>query len=260
MSEADLTAMRAAELMNANRLGEAEKLYREAISQDKSNGQYYARLAEVQTKQIRPAHAFLTALDGVQQASHGKAWLYSYIGDYFAAHQDRLSALHWFEKSVSTAIQEGEDTHFLTIPLLFNYFVTGEQKRGIKFISGLNLPAERRRTLTAILSAQDLKNKLQVWLTRDLKTIRDLCRQHGARLFLVTYPLQDDRFGVNDQIAELASKLGVPLVDNQKRFMKMKTEPDFMQKYFAPDGHCNDAGYGLMADTAYRVLEEHGFK
>ena len=259
-SEADIAAMKAAEFMNANELTKAERLYRKAIALDKNNGHHYAGLAQVQTKQIQPAKAFLTATDGVRQASHGKAWLYAGIGDYFAAHQDRISALYWFEKAVSTAIQEGESTQFLTTPLLFNYFVAGQQERGIKFISGLNLPPERRHTLTAILSAQNLKSKLQLWLAHDLKAIRDLCRQSGAQLFLVSYPRQDDRFGVNDQIAALSLKLSVPLVNNHKVFSGRERERDFVEKYFAPDGHCNDSGYKLMADTAYNTLAQQNFK
>lgn len=259
-SEADSAAMKAAEYMNANQLTNAERLYRKAIALDRSNGHHYAGLAEVQTKQIKPTHAFLTAMEGIQQASHGKAWLYSGIGDYFAAHQDRISALHWFEKAVSTAIQEDESIQFLTTPLLFNYFVAGQQERGIKFISSLKLPPERRRTLTAILSAQNLKSKLQHWLAHDLKAIRDLCRQSGGQLFLVTYPRQDDRFGVNDQIAALSRKLGAPLIDNQKVFTSREREPHFVEKYFAPDGHCNDNGYKLMADTAYATLAQWNFK
>ena len=260
LSEADTIALKAAEMLNAERLSEAETLYRKAIMLDKNNGRHYAGLAEVYTHQIKPEYAFLTAIEGIKTATWGKAKVYASIGDYLALHNDRMSATHWLEKGVMAAIQDGESPNAIITPLLFSYFATGNQKRGIEFINSLKLSQKRRQELTQILSAQNLNDKLQAWLAHDIETIAELCRASGTKLFITTYPRQDDRFGVNDQLAALARRLKLPLIDNHNRFLRLeKQTPDFAKKYFAADGHCNDEGYAVMAVTAKDALSAQGF-
>ncbi|HOX22420.1 MAG TPA: GDSL-type esterase/lipase family protein [Elusimicrobiales bacterium] len=254
-------AKKAYEALERSDYKEAEKFYRRAIALDKTNGYYYAGLAEVYEHQVKPQQAFLTAIEGVRFAAQGAAGLYAQLGNYYS-HQakDHMVALHWYEQAVQTAVRDGEGAEYFT-QLVFVYFTTHQQERGLRFIATLQLPENRRETLVAILKAVDMHKQLMLWLSHDIEKMAESCRNAGAQLFLATYARQDDRFPVNDKIMEMARYLKLPLIDNQTPFVRLeKLERDFETKYFAPDGHCSDAGYAVFAEDALKILAANGFR
>ncbi len=84
------------------------------------------------------------------------------------------------------------------------------------------------------------------WLGADLVTIVELVEASGATPVLQTYP----NHPISYVARELALERSLLLVDHEAVFT---ARPD-TANLFVPDGHCNDAGYGLMADELARAL------
>ena len=90
---------------------------------------------------------------------------------------------------------------------------------------------------------------VEAWIRADLAKAIALCRQSGALVLMHDYPGDEVR---RDVLRAIASENGVPFVDHHPTF-RVLTDPE---KYFAPDMHCNDLGYGLMArDLLPKVVE-----
>jgi lysophospholipase L1-like esterase len=84
---------------------------------------------------------------------------------------------------------------------------------------------------------------LQGVLGEHLRRAVALCRRHGAAPILVTYPYEWD---IHAAHARVAAELGVALVETDAAFAARRTaEPSV--DLFVTDGHCNDAGYRLLA-------------
>ena len=79
------------------------------------------------------------------------------------------------------------------------------------------------------------------------------CREAGAEPVLGTYPFQ---FVSRRMLQALAQEEGVPFVENDVAFAAIRQkEPG--RTLTVADGHCNDDGYGVMAEgfaAAIRAL------
>ena len=250
----------------------AEKLYSALRAKDRTDGYAWAGLSNTYFAQDKNKQALLTAMDGLKTAKTGRYKLHYNLGKYFflqwhtrsAPDGNYLSATHWFEQAASGAAAAGDsETAQRTLwDLCSSYRSAGEQKRGLAFLASLSLPDADKRIFNAFLKTDDLNSKIQNWLTHDLGAAAELCRSHGAKLFLANFPDQPGYSDLNTQLKMLAAQLGAPLIDNAAMFARLRAaRPEgFDAKYFVSDGHCNDAGYALMAENAYSVLAEHGFK
>jgi lysophospholipase L1-like esterase len=85
----------------------------------------------------------------------------------------------------------------------------------------------------------------------NLRAIADLCRAAGAEPLFVTYPFaQPDIEGVCAEVAEAAGVRLVSTLEPMQRTLEGHAQDDF----FVADGHCNDAGYAVIADAVAGVL------
>lgn len=114
-----------------------------------------------------------------------------------------------------------------------------------EFFDAARGPGERRGLIA--LDRPTHRRQLEYNLTR----IVELARSHGVPVVLQTY-FHFHGYEVNEVIRDVASRLGVPLVDHNYRF-HTRIPPDQRAAYRIADGHPNARGYALMADA---VLEE----
>lgn len=97
--------------------------------------------------------------------------------------------------------------------------------------------------------AGDAAALVEAWIRADVLRIVACCREAGVPVLLHSYPGETVR---KDLLASIAAEAGVPFVDHQPAFQALP-EPG---RYFAPDFHCNELGYGLMARNLQpKVLE-----
>jgi lysophospholipase L1-like esterase len=88
-------------------------------------------------------------------------------------------------------------------------------------------------------------------LVSDLKHIQTFTQEAGIQMILLAYPRPEP--GIQDALKGSAQDLGIPLASAESLFAKLLAQEPF-EKYFIPDGHCNDAGYRLVAEEVADVL------
>jgi len=59
-------------------------------------------------------------------------------------------------------------------------------------------------------------------------------------------------------VSTLAGDLDVPFVSHLHDFDRLVARDASRDRWFAADGHCNDAGYGQMADALFDEIERRG--
>ncbi len=91
----------------------------------------------------------------------------------------------------------------------------------------------------------------RVRLEQDLRHLVLLVRQSGAQPLLLTYPR--NLGPIQEALRGLAEDEGVLLVDLEPVFAEL-LETAAEEDYFIADGHCNDAGYAVMARAVAAAL------
>ena len=88
-------------------------------------------------------------------------------------------------------------------------------------------------------------------LEAHLSAVFDRCRESGATVRFLGYP---NEAGIpNAWYRQLSVKTGVPFVETSPKFAEELGDRD-KSALFVPDGHCNDAGYRLLAEIAGEAL------
>jgi lysophospholipase L1-like esterase len=116
-------------------------------------------------------------------------------------------------------------------------------------LAGLDLSDTDRAAVTAaVRRVREEKGAppFEEVLARDLSRMTELAREAGARLVVVGYPAPLGP--LNPTLRRAADENGVPFVDVEPIFReRLRTEA--RERYFVPDGHCNDAGYAVVAEA-----------
>ncbi len=86
----------------------------------------------------------------------------------------------------------------------------------------------------------------EAWLAADLREAVAMIRDSGGRVVLQTYPAH----AMSSPARTVARELDLPLVDHEPVFSALPNPAS----HLVPDGHCNEAGYHLMAQTLAPVV------
>lgn len=122
-----------------------------------------------------------------------------------------------------------------------------------RVLTELGLPREveaRIRELFAGATSWESTDVAEIHASH-LRQVVEHCRAAGAQVVLLTYPRP--LLYVDDTTRALAQSTGVTRVDLAPEFTRRKREEPGVE-YFVPDGHCNDAGYGIVARLVARVI------
>ncbi|MDD4893908.1 MAG: GDSL-type esterase/lipase family protein [Candidatus Omnitrophica bacterium] len=115
----------------------------------------------------------------------------------------------------------------------------------LKRISRVGLPSLDDERIFKKLLEYDLENMIKLIKTR------------GAKVILQNYPHQDKGIFYQQTRKMLADKWNIIYVDNEEYFRGLKNNNHNYRygDYFVEDGHCNNAGYQLIAQNAYKALQ-----
>ncbi len=119
------------------------------------------------------------------------------------------------------------------------------------------------RVLGEIEAGQNVGTMVEPWLHEELELILDALQGRDIPVILATYP---NFATINPPFREIAAERGLPLADSERRFAAIWTTGARRAEYFANDGnnpierndHCNERGYGIMAEVALEALESAG--
>jgi lysophospholipase L1-like esterase len=118
-----------------------------------------------------------------------------------------------------------------------------------------------RDVLGQIVDQQRYYKEFKSWLTADIDKMVVIAKRQGIRIVLQNYPWGGWMWKtayVNLILRDIAQKLTVPFVDQEKIFEEMFPEGENKRSYFAFDNnHCNAKGYGVMAENIYRYIHEN---
>jgi len=88
-------------------------------------------------------------------------------------------------------------------------------------------------------------------MSRDIELAIEALRPLGIPLYLLDYP--ENNLHMEQTFDRFAGVPGVVRVRVGAEFRKLlETAP--RERYFVPDGHCNERGYGIMADVVFAAL------
>lgn len=131
-------------------------------------------------------------------------------------------------------------------PQVFNEEVIAKAKASLELS-----PKQRDMVEGAIREARAGANSASGRLERHLRKYAEMCRQHGARLVLLLYP---EPIGLEPAVRRVCQAGLAALVDPQPRFAEELQRRNWSE-LFASDGHCNDAGYALLAEIVCADLQ-----
>lgn len=100
------------------------------------------------------------------------------------------------------------------------------------------------------------KQEVERQLSYNLDRIMAIARMHNIKVILMDYPIRI--FQIRDILPKKAKAYRIPFIDNYAIF-KTKLEQGLYKSedLFVKDGHCNAAGYNLIAENVYKVLIEN---
>ncbi|MCA8974136.1 MAG: hypothetical protein KDC98_05410, partial [Planctomycetes bacterium] len=100
------------------------------------------------------------------------------------------------------------------------------------------------RLFRSVAGGSDVADVEKV-LAGHLRQLVERCRRHGAEPIFASYPRAGGA-AYSEAMSRVADQCGVELLPVWQRFAELaKTAPD--TEYFIRDGHCNSAGYDVIA-------------
>jgi len=100
------------------------------------------------------------------------------------------------------------------------------------------------------------KKEIERLLGYNLDRAIAIAKMHDIRVILMDYPIAV--WQIRDILPKKARAYGIPFIDNYAIFQaKLKQAPLKREDLFIGDGHCNAAGYNLIAENVYKVLIEN---
>ncbi|MCX5793894.1 MAG: GDSL-type esterase/lipase family protein [Elusimicrobia bacterium] len=103
---------------------------------------------------------------------------------------------------------------------------------------------------------KSLPQRLDAWIRSDIRDIAAECHRRGIKLVIMNYP-EGTGFTRYAGYAELAAAEGAAFVDVHQAFARLR-EQGVEAQYYSRDGHCNAAGYGIIARTLADGLKQAG--
>lgn len=120
-------------------------------------------------------------------------------------------------------------------------------------------PAAVASAMETMAEQGRLLEEMKAWTVEELSLIADEIEASGATPILATYPYPN---GINPGVRELAARRGLPLLDFERAIQARLDRGESRWDYFTRDGddplvrndHCNEHGYGVLADEAADLL------
>ncbi|MFH0985840.1 MAG: hypothetical protein V1882_09965 [Candidatus Omnitrophota bacterium] len=196
---------------------------------------------------------------GVMKKDPAHPLNYVYVGNLYRFQKNYEEALSWFIKGVEANAR---------------FRSADEINEGYKEIREMRLEDKGRdndvinKKIDTFIKEFNLKNpglaenlfllaplQLEQWVASDVREIVRKIQASGAVVVLQNYPVGIPE---NDLLRRIAERDSLLFVDHFAIFEKKMREGVPREKLFIPDNHCNDAGYGLMAENVYQKIEAAG--
>ncbi len=138
---------------------------------------------------------------------------------------------------------------------------TEKLKEAVDFLAkGEKRYPHLRYNIEMLLNRKAYLSGIRKWLESDLDAVRRLCSENGIRLIIMNYPQSKGFYSqVNKMLEDYALQAKIPFLDNGKIFKQKLLEGYRPEELYAPDQHCNDRGYGIVAENVFAMMASAGF-
>ncbi|MFH0753827.1 MAG: hypothetical protein V2A70_04615 [Candidatus Omnitrophota bacterium] len=209
---------------------------------------------------VQQCQAALKVLMSVVSMDPGHPSNYVFIGYIYRFQKDYEEALKWFIKGV------GVDPEFRTFDEINEGYKEirdmRSEDKGLandalnKKIDDFIQVFERDHPQQAVNFSILSKDEILAWVESDILEIVRVIQQHHVALVVQDYPLAIPE---NEVIMRVVMENNLQFLDYIKIFQDKISGGLKREDLFVPDGHCNDRGYGLMAESLYRKIISAGF-
>lgn len=208
-----------------NRNEEAVTWFKQGIKRDPGRFDNYEEVGWLYLIQGRPKEALSWFQTGFSQARSDTLHQQSYIGiaQAFGDTDDIDGGIAFFREEKKR--RSGVDKALRT--LVNDYLVMFENKKDSR--------------------------EIHRWIEADIEKLIRLCRRYQAKIILQNYPAEPE---VSSIYKKMADRLGTGFVDHEKIFKRYIQGKKRSSEVFAPDGHPNQKGYGMMAKNLWIVLKK----
>jgi lysophospholipase L1-like esterase len=226
---------------------EAERWFQRAVALDPSDPNAYFALGHLSMDRGAPSAEALSWLRRGVDAEPSFAANYCGQAPLVARLEGHRAALEILLAGVRTDPEEGR----CYPDLRESAMQLGEWELLERELQALAARSPRAREELGLLELGLDDQQLWAWTRDELEDIVDLALAQGVPVVLQTYPMPDP---TNALLAELAASRSLALVDQERRFQDRLRDGGARGDYFVPDGHCNDAGYRVMAEGLAATL------
>ncbi len=199
--------------------------FKKGIERDPGYYRYYEGIGQSYREQDRPDQALAWYKKGFEQARYETLYdrCYLEIALTFKEMGDSSGAIAFFEKETKRQ------------PLVDDYLH--------KLAGDYLLMFQNTKTNPAVSR----------WIEADIGKMIELCNRYNARAILQNYPVEPM---VNLLFQKIAKRHKVVFVNQQASFTPHVKGRILDERVFAPDGHPNDVGYGMMAKNLSKAIGE----
>ncbi len=139
------------------------------------------------------------------------------------------------------------DTRMLLQFVVWDYDRAAFEQRVARVVESERARRELVRVYESIVDLDETQRRKESVYRTHLEQVIWRCRRTGAKVVFASYPHQQ-RSWYRRLAATIADETGVAWVDTADALaLRIRAEPD--ADFFVADGHCNDAGYGVMAEA-----------
>lgn len=226
---------------------------RELAEQAPDGSNYWVELVRKHLAEREDEAALAVAREAVQRTTEN-AWIWQEMGVALS----RLDRPEEAMQAFLEAIRQGRDPG-----RIYDFGLTAFRFDSARMMRYLDELQHRDPELFALLpklgEGHFERETFYRVVWADLEEMLRLCRSHGAEMLLHTYPFHDP--GLENCYAGFALTHELRLVFHWE-YVRQAREREPEREFFVADGHCNDAGYALLAENllpvVWSLLERRG--
>jgi len=235
--------------LRINASDKAIKWFKKGIDVDPSNSINYSGIGDVCNWLKKHDEAIEWFREGIR-INPKDAANYTGIGYAYRDSGRSRKAIPWFLKAISINPKDISNYHGLA-----EAYNDTEEAAPYETLELLNQTVKQnslaKEYIKMFENREQKGHEILKWMKVDLGKMIQLCKAKQIRVILQNYPVDTKQF---TPFFELAERNSVLFVDHKKAFNKLWEQGEQKEKYFVPDGHCNDQGYAIMAKNIYDII------
>ncbi|MFH0985842.1 MAG: hypothetical protein V1882_09975 [Candidatus Omnitrophota bacterium] len=185
---------------------------------------------------------------------------YILIGDTYRSQKQYEQAVSWYIRSleVDPELRRGDVLHrgYHALRQARHQDKGADNEKLNQRIDDFIKSFKKRHSEKAKLLFSLDTHHVMSWIESDLREIVGILQARKIPFLVQNYPIDTM---ANNAVAKTVQSMRLSFVDQKRIFDRRLMQDPSRDRYFGADNHCNDAGYGLMAENVYQGIVDAGF-